>query len=64
METHRSIGSMLEMIHGLAETSELTPWEESFVKSVWAHSFEAKKTSSLSEKQIEHIGNIWRRHFA
>lgn len=62
--TERSVGSKLEMIHGLSGTADLTQWETEFVKSCWAHSFSATKTSSLSGKQVETIENIWKRHFA
>jgi hypothetical protein len=60
----RSVGSKLKMIQGLSGTSALTRWEESFIESCWAHSFQATKTSSLSDKQVETIDNIWRKHFS
>ncbi len=60
----RSVGSMLEMLDGLSGTNDLTAWESDFVSSVVQQTDGAKKTSRLSEKQVEQIERIYRKHFA
>ncbi len=61
--TERSIGSKIKMISGLAE-SDLTPWEQGFVEAICRSSGDGDRTSHLTEKQIESIDKIWRKHFA
>lgn len=60
-----SIGTMIEQIHGLHGTGDLSKWENDFVSSVherylWVN----KNTEQLSGKQVEIVERIWRTHFA
>lgn len=59
-----SIGTKVEQIDGLRGTSDLNAWEESFVTSI-VERYEAAKrdTQSFTEKQIDSIDRIWRKHF-
>lgn len=59
-----SIGAKVEQIDGLRGTSDLNAWEESFVTSI-VERYEAagRDTQGFTEKQIESIDRIWRKHF-
>lgn len=56
-----SVKVMLEQIAGMLGTADLTEWETSFVESAQRY---ASDTTHLSEKQVEVIERIWRKHFA
>ena len=53
------IKTMLIRITGLLGTSDLTPWETSFVESI-----SKKDIKTLTEKQVEVIENIFKKYFA
>jgi hypothetical protein len=60
-----SIGTMIEQLDGLRDTSALNPWEHDFVTSILERYLQAKKdTRSLTDKQVDVIDRIWRKHFA
>lgn len=60
-----SIGSMIQQLDGLRDTKALTPREFTFVTSVLLRFLEAgRKSSALSDKQVEVIERIWSKHFA
>lgn len=60
-----SVGTMIDQLDGLRDTSDLTEWERGFVSSVLAKYLMAgKDTRVLSSKQTETIENIWSKHFA
>ena len=58
VQTH-SIGSMLETIHGMCDTRDLTDWENKFVKSCVETCGPRKLTVNLSSKQVEIIEQIY-----
>ena len=55
---------MIEMLDGLRGTGNLNDWQEGFVESMIENTDGGKRTSHLSEKQIETIEQIFGRHFA
>lgn len=60
-----SIGTMIEQLDGLRDTSDLNSWEQDFVTSILERYLRARKdTRSLTGKQVEVIERIWRKHFA
>jgi hypothetical protein len=60
-----SIGTMIEQIDGLRDTPDLSTWEQGFVTSILQRYLTANKdTRALSERQVEVIERIYRRHFA
>ena len=60
-----SIGTKVDQLDGLRGTRDINAWEQDFVTSVVARYQEAgNDTRGLSEKQVEIIDRIWRKHFA
>jgi hypothetical protein len=60
-----SIATMIEQLDGLRDTCDLTVWEQSFVTSILQRYLTAHKdTRMLSDKQVEVIERIYRKHFA
>jgi hypothetical protein len=55
---------MIEMLSDLRGTGDLTDWQEGFVENVMERTGGGLRTSHLSEKQVETIEAIWKRHFA
>jgi hypothetical protein len=61
----KSIGQMIELLDGLRDTSDITPWENGFITSILESYLKAKKsTSHLTERQVETIEKIYNKHFA
>ncbi len=59
-----SLGTQIKQLAGLLDTADITEWEQDFIKSVYAWSRQGGNTSILTEKQIDIIERIYRRHFA
>jgi hypothetical protein len=60
-----SLGTMIEQLDGMRDTSDLTEWENDFVTSILERYLAAKKdTRNLSAKQVEIVERIWSKHFA
>ena len=60
-----SIGTMIEQLHGLLGTGDLSDWEDGFVTSVHQkYEWWNKNTQHFSGKQVETIEKIWAKHFA
>lgn len=59
-----SIGGMIQRISGLQESGELTAWECEFVASVLDRTANGKRTTNLSERQVEIVERIFNKHFA
>lgn len=60
----KSIGKKLELLSGMCGTKDLNDWENRFV----ADNFEkyraaGKSTSGLSDKVVEKIDDLYRKHF-
>lgn len=58
-----SVGSMVKQLAGLVDTKDLSDWEQSFVSDIDDRTAGGNRTSHLSEKQIERIESIYRKHF-
>lgn len=60
-----SLGTMIEQLDGMRDTSDLTAWENDFVTSILERYLAAKKdTRNLTAKQVEIVERIWSKHFA
>lgn len=59
-----SLGSMVQTLDGMRDTSDLTLWENDFLHSIVERSGGGKDTTKLSDKQVETIEKIYRKHFA
>lgn len=59
-----SIGNMIKQIAGMLGTGDLSTWEQSFVRAVAEYSNDGANTSKLSDKQVEIVESIFRKHFA
>lgn len=60
-----SIGTKIEQLDGLRDTTDLTAWEFDFVTSILERYLLAKKdTRNLTSKQVDVIDRIWSKHFA
>ncbi len=57
-----SIGKMLIQVAGMCDTSDLTAWEDKFLKSMMERTKNGKDTSSLTEKQVDAIVSIFDSH--
>ena len=60
----KSLGAMLEQIHGLCDTKDVNTWENDFIKSCMGTYGPRKLSCQLSGRQAEVIDRIWRKHFA
>jgi hypothetical protein len=59
----KSIGAQIEQLYALVGGEDLTKWEEEFIESINMWSKQGTHTSGLSEKQVEIITRIYRKHF-
>lgn len=59
-----SVGTMVKQISGLLDTSDLIDWENRFVGDIAQGTQDGQRTETLTEKQIEVIERIWKKHFA
>ena len=59
----RSIGSKIKMLSGLSKT-DVSAWESGFIEAICEGTRDGDRTSHLSEKQIDVIERVWRKHFA
>jgi hypothetical protein len=55
---------MIKTIAGMLGTGDLSTWGQSFVRSVAGQSNQGADTSNLSDKQVETVEVIFRKHFA
>jgi hypothetical protein len=61
---HTSLNAMVQRIHGLADTTEASEWESTFVKDVFRKTLGGRRTTVLNEKEIEKVEEIFKKHFA
>jgi hypothetical protein len=59
-----SIGTMLRQLAGMADTKDLSDWENGFLKNVLARTGDGARTSVLTEKQVERVEELWKKHFS
>ena len=60
----KSIKQMLERVHGLVDTADLTEWENKFVKTCWEFSKNGTSSSYLTGRQVEIIDQLYNKHFS
>lgn len=59
----KSVGAMIRQLDGLADTADVTPWENEFIESVVEKTDCGKVTVTLTEKQVSAVEKIYRKHF-
>jgi hypothetical protein len=55
---------MLQSVHGLLGTDDLTSWESDFIRNCYDTVQHNRDTSRLSDKQVEIIETTFNKHFA
>lgn len=58
-----SIGKMVKSLLEMIGTGELTTYDQSFIRSAAEQSNQGADTSRLSDKQVEIVDTIFRKHF-
>lgn len=58
-----SLNTMVKRVAGLAGTRDVTPWEDTFIRSVLEKTRDGADTSSLTEKQIDSLQRLHDKHF-
>lgn len=58
-----SLNTMVKKCAGLADTTDVSDWENQFIKSVVERTAEGNNTTSLTEKQIDVLSRIYGKHF-
>lgn len=58
-----SLGTMVKRIIPLADTKDVTPFENDFIRNLIARTRQGRDTTMLSEKQIGVIESIHKKHF-
>ncbi len=59
-----SLNNMVKKVAGLADTTDVSDWENQFIKSVAEKTNGGTNTASLTEKQIDVLERLHRKHFA
>lgn len=59
-----SVRAMLLQLAGLVGTPDLSNWENKFLTGVLERTNNAARTSHLTERQLEIVEEVWRKHFA
>jgi hypothetical protein len=59
-----SVRAMLLQLAGMVDTVDLSQWESEFLARMLELTAQATKTSGLTEKQLERIAELWKKHFA
>lgn len=58
-----SINSLVKRLAGLVDTTDVTDWENQFIKSILAKTSNGDNTTSITEKQLDVIERIHDKHF-
>ena len=59
-----SIGQMVQKLAGLIGTKDVSDWEDEFLSGIEAATDGGKRTSHLTEKQLDVIVRLHSKHFA
>jgi hypothetical protein len=59
-----TLNTMVKRVSGLQGTHDVSDWEDEFIASIVEKTRGGDDTSRLSEKQIEVLERIFRKHFA
>ena len=60
----KSIGAMIQQLDGLLNTGDLNSWETQFVTNLVLRTIHGRDTSMLTERQINRMTELYRKHFA
>lgn len=58
-----SLGVQIQKIHALVGTQDADPRTDAFIADMWESTDCGRRTSHLSEKQVNWIEDIHRRHY-
>lgn len=58
-----SLNTMVKKVAGLADTRDVSDWENQFIKSLVEKTASGDNTTSLTEKQIDVLERIHNKHF-
>lgn len=58
-----SLNIMVKKCAGLVDTTDVSDWENQFLKSVVEKTGEGRDTTSLTEKQIDVLQRLHSKHF-
>jgi hypothetical protein len=58
-----SLNTMVRKVAGLADTTDVSDWENQFIKSVVEKTRNGDNTTALTEKQIEVLERLHAKHF-
>lgn len=58
-----SLNTMVRAVAGLQDTTDVTDWENTFIKSVIDKTQNGDNTTSLTEKQIDVLERLYGKHF-
>lgn len=59
-----SLNTMVRQCAGLVDTTDVSEWENQFLKSVLERTANGDNTTSLTEAQIDSLENIHSKHFS
>jgi hypothetical protein len=59
-----TLNTQVKRIAGLAGTTHVTEWEESFIESILEKTKQGDDTRSLTDRQITVIERLFKQHFA
>lgn len=59
----KSLGAMIQQLDGLVDTADLSDWENGFVENVVERTGNGKATSMLTERQVDSVETIYKKHF-
>lgn len=59
-----SLNTMVKRCSGLLDTNDLSDYETDFVASIMERTDDGENTSMLTEKQIDVLERIFKKHFA
>lgn len=58
-----SLNTMVKKVAGLADTRDVSDWENQFIKSVLEKTGNGENTTSLTDKQIDVLERLHSKHF-
>lgn len=59
-----ALNTMVKKVGGLADTKELTQWENTFIKNILERTKNGDNTTSLTEKQIDVLERLHGKFFS
>ena len=59
-----SLNIMVKRVAGLQDTTDVTDWENGFIKSVVQKTNNGDNTTSLTEPQIDSLEELFNKHFS